>query len=78
MITFFATILLFIVVFLLQDSGAPTKSRAKLAIAIGFLVASSLLYFIEYGTLRGIFILISVLSLVGTLFTLLRYKLLKV
>lgn len=61
----------------MQEGGVLTKSKMKLTIAIVCLIASALLYSMEYGTLRGILILMGVLSLQGTLFTLFRYKLIK-
>jgi hypothetical protein len=76
-IVLIATVLSFIVVFLLQDNGELTKSRSKLVAAISLLAASAILYCIEFGTLRGVFVLVGALTLLGTLFTLLRYKLVK-
>jgi hypothetical protein len=70
-------VLSFIVVFLLQDNGELTKSRSKLVAAISLLAASAILYCMEFGTLRGVFVLVGALTLLGTLFTLLRYKLVK-
>lgn len=77
MIVLIATVLSFIVVFLLQDNGELTKSRSKLVAAISLLAASAILYCMEFGTLRGVFVLVGALTLLGTLFTLLRYKLVK-
>ena len=77
MIVLIATILSFIAVFLLQDNGELTKNRAKLVVAIGVMVASATFYCLELGTLRGVFVLVGALTLLGTLFTLLRYKLVK-
>ncbi len=77
MIVLIATVLSFIVVFLLQDNGELTKSRSKLIAAISLLAASAILYCMEFGTLRGVFVLVGALTLLGTLFTLLRYKLVK-
>jgi len=77
MIVLIATILSFIVVLLLEYNGELNKSRTKLVAATDLLVATATLYSMEYGTLRGIFVSIGVLSLLGTLFTLLRYKLVK-
>tara|TARA_B110000014_G_C20069780_1_gene557796 strand:+ start:1055 stop:1291 length:237 start_codon:yes stop_codon:yes gene_type:complete len=76
-IVLIATVLSFIVVFLLQDNGELTKSRSKLIAAISLLAASAILYCMEFGTLRGVFVLVGALTLLGTLFTLLRYKLVK-
>jgi hypothetical protein len=76
-IVLIATVLSFIVVFLLQDNGELTKSRSKLVAAISLLAASAILYCMEFGTLRGVFVLVGALTLLGTLFTLLRYKLVK-
>lgn len=75
MLIIIATILSFIGLFLLQDYGVLTRHKAKLLAACAVLVCSGILFSIEYGVLRGVFILIGVFSLLGTLFTLLRYKL---
>lgn len=63
---------------LLQDKGALTQSSVKWLVSVVLLITSGVLLDMEYGTLRAVFTLIGVLSLVGTVYTLLRYKYLKV
>lgn len=75
MLVIFATILALIGVVLLQDNGALTQHKAKQAAAVTLLFVSTVLYGLAFGALRGTFIFIGVISLLGTLFTLLRYKL---
>ncbi|NMP32796.1 hypothetical protein HII17_14665 [Thalassotalea sp. M1531] len=75
MLTFLATTLSLIGVFLLQDNGLLTRHKTKQVVASVILIFSAILFGSEYGVLRGIFIFIGIISLLGTLFTLLRYKL---
>ncbi len=75
MLIIIATILSFIGLFLMQNNGVLTRHKTKQFAAGVVLVCSGVVFVIEYGALRGVFILIGIVSLLGTLFTLLRYKL---
>lgn len=69
-----ATIMSIIAVVLFQDKGVITQNTAKKLLSIAVFIASAVLLCIAYGTMRGIFVFAGLISLVGTLFTLLRYK----
>ncbi len=62
-------------IYLLQDKGEISLSSVRKSASLAISIISGVLFCVEYGALRGIFILIGVVSLLGTLFTLLRYKL---
>ena len=58
-----------------QENGAISANLIKRFASLAMFIFSGVLLSLEYGTLRGVFILIGVVSLLGTIFTLLRYKL---
>ena len=70
----FATLVCFIAIYLMQDNGYLTQNKVKQAIYISLFIISGILYSMQYGTLRGIFILLGVASLIGMAFTFLHYK----
>lgn len=72
--TFIAILATFAAIYLVQDSGAITISLVKRLLSTALLIISGIVLSIDYGTLRGVFILLALVSLLGTLFTLLRYK----
>ncbi|GLX86847.1 hypothetical protein tloyanaT_31000 [Thalassotalea loyana] len=61
-------------VYLMQDHGELTTNKIKQFSATVAFIVCGIVLSIEYGTLRGVFILLGLVSLVGTMFTLLRYK----
>lgn len=72
---YLATLITLISVYLIQERGVFTQSKVKHVGSIILMIAAGILLSVEYGTLRGVFIFLGLLSLVGTVFTLLRYKL---
>lgn len=72
---FLAVILALLAVLFFQDRGQITSSLWKRLASALLLVLSGIVLSFSYGNLRSIFILLGMLSLIGTLFTLLRYKL---
>lgn len=70
-----AVVLSLIAVYALQDHGVLTQSLLKkISSLILFVIACIVLSF-EYGTLRGVFVFIGLVSVLGTIFTLLIYRL---
>ncbi len=61
-------------VYLMQDHGELTTNKIKQFSATVAFIVCGIVLSMEYGTLRGVFILLGLVSLVGTMFTLLRYK----
>lgn len=62
-------------VFLMQDNGVLTQNRIKKITSGMLFLLSFVVLSMEYGALRGVFIFIGLISLLGTLFTLLLHKL---
>jgi len=62
-------------IYLLQARGRLTTNLAKRIGAISAFVLCTALLSIEYGILRSIFIFIGLVSMAGTLYTLVQYKL---
>lgn len=69
-----SVILVTLATFLIQEAGEFTQNTVRKLAAIAVFIASGIFLSNEYGTLRGVFITIGLISLIGTLFTLLRYK----
>ena len=70
-----AIVLSLIAVYLMQDNGVFTQSLLKkISSLILFAMACIVLSF-EYGTLRGVFVFIGLVSVLGTILTLLLYRL---
>lgn len=65
----------FLAVYLIQKQGRIVESMPQKIMSLLMFILSGFLFSFDYGILRGIFILIGLASLFGTLFTLLRYKL---
>lgn len=65
--TILAIICSFIGVWLLNEQGSLTSKRAQALVAYGIILAGAVLCCIDYGTLRGVFIYIAIVSLIGTL-----------
>lgn len=61
-------------VYLMQDHGELTTNKIKQFSATVAFIVCGIVLSMEYGTLRGVFILLGLVSLVGTMFTLFRYK----
>lgn len=61
-------------VYLMQDHGELTTNKIKQFSATVAFIVCGIVLSMEYGTLRGLFILLGLVSLVGTMFTFLRYK----
>lgn len=74
MLILLGTILSLTAIYLIQDNGVLTSNKLKQLASISVIVIAAFILCNEYGTLRGIFIGIGVVSLLGTVFTLLRYK----
>jgi len=70
-----AILIILIGIYLLQNNGALTKQSTKKVASSLLLLLSAFLLIVEFGTMRGIFIFISLVSLLGTFFTLFLYKL---
>lgn len=70
----FAILTLFVALYFMQDNGVLTEIFWKKALYIVLLIISAVLLSLAYGTLRGVFIFIGLLSLLGTLFTLFLYQ----
>lgn len=73
--TFIAIIGALLAVILLQNRGSISQKRLPKIASLGLFILSGVLLSFDYGPLRGVFILIALVSVLGTLFTLLRYKL---
>ncbi len=71
---FVATLIALIGIYLMQDDGVLTQSLLKKISSGLLLLLSGILLSMEYGTLRAVFILIALVSLLGTLMTLFLYK----
>lgn len=61
-------------IYFAQDNGEISQSINRRLGATVFLAISGYVFYLEYGILKSVFILIGLISLLGTLFTLLRYK----
>ena len=61
-------------VYLMQDHGELTTNKIKQFSATVAFIVCGIVLSMGYGTLRGVFILLGLVSLVGTMFTLFRYK----
>lgn len=59
---------------LLENNGKLSAQKFKRWLGISILVVSSALFVIDYGLMRGTFIFLAVMSILGTLFTLLKGK----
>ena len=71
---FVATLLLLLASILLNDNGRFTSKVANILASTLALIIGGVILSIEFGLLRGIFTLIGLFSLVGTLYTLLQSK----
>lgn len=56
-----------------KDGKISPKITKRILSLLSFFIASALLI-IDYGTMRGIFVLLAMLSVTGTLFTLTNVK----
>jgi hypothetical protein len=56
-----------------KDGKISSKITKRILSLLSFFIASALLI-IDYGTMRGIFVLLAMLSVTGTLFTLTNDK----
>lgn len=70
-----AILLILVGIYLLENNGALTKQSTKKVASSLLLLVSVILLTIEFGTMRGIIIFIGLVSLLGSLFTLLLFKL---
>lgn len=61
-------------VYLMQDKGVLTQRLLKKISSSVLLLLSAILLAIEYGTLKGLFIFIGLISMFGTVITLLLFK----
>lgn len=72
---FVATLLLLLASILLNDKGRFTSHIPSIFASLLALIISGVFLSLEFGLLRGIFTLIGLFSLIGTIYTLLEYKL---
>ena len=70
-----ATFITILAVFFMQDKGVLTQKPVKKILSAMSFVFAGILLSMEYGTLRAVFILIGLASLLGTLLALLLYRL---
>ena len=70
----FAIITSFVAIMLFQERGHITTNTMRMLLSVVLLIVSGVLFSLDYGVLRGIFILIGLVSLLGTIVTLLLYK----
>lgn len=72
--TVLAFILCVVAVYLLEDNNALSTKMTKWLPALILLTGSTVLLCMDYGVMRGIFVFIGLLSLIGTIVTLLPYR----
>jgi len=70
----FAIITAFVAIVLFQERGHITTNSMRMLLSVVLLIVSGVLFSLDYGVLRGVFILIGLVSLLGTIVTLLLYK----
>jgi|GEM_PF-4646866 len=69
-----ASILLIISLLIVNENGQLSPQKFRWAAAIAILIVSGILFAQELGTLRAVFVLLAMGSLLGTLMTLWQWR----
>ena len=72
--TFLAIILSIVAIYFLEENNALSSKLTNWLPAILLFTGSIVLLSLDYGVMRGIFVFIGLLSLLGTIATLLPYR----
>ena len=68
------TLIALISIYLMQDNGTLSNNNIRKALSMALCLLSASIILHEYGVLKGVFVFIGLISLLGTLLTFLLYK----
>ncbi|MFD2166130.1 hypothetical protein ACFSJY_07595 [Thalassotalea euphylliae] len=77
MITLIATVVIIFGILLLDENGHYSSNTTYKLIGFGLMIASTVALCVEWGTMRGIFVSLGLISVMGTFIPLLDIRLKK-